>query len=77
MTRAMTTPQVIQQYHEELQKYHLLQRPEAIYNLDETGCSSEHHPPKVLHIIMKVLFILQPKPIEQTFQILIYDCLLN
>ena len=58
-TRATTTtPQVIQHYYEELsdilQKYHLLERPEAIYNLNETGFSPEHHPTKVLHIFIKV-----------------------
>ena len=53
MTRAATiTPEVVCSYYQELEqvitKYGLRDRPEAIYNLDETGFSPEHHPPKVL-----------------------------
>lgn len=53
MARAKaSTPEKISQYFDELQtvmeKYHLQDKPHLIYNLDEKGISTEHHPPKSL-----------------------------
>ena len=65
MTRATTTtPQVLQHYYQELsdvlQEYHLLERSEAIYSLNGQAFSPKHHLPPNLHIMIKVIFILQP-----------------
>lgn len=56
MTRAQaTTKETITSYFEELKgvinKYDLTHRPEAIYNIDETGFSPEHTPPKVSRLL--------------------------
>ena len=45
-------PEIVAAYYEELEsvlvKYNILNKPENIYNLDETGCNTQHTPPKVL-----------------------------
>jgi len=63
ITRAeSTTPAVIEAYFEELRnimtKYDLLSRPESVYNIDETGFSPEHHPPKVINM-MNIICVLK------------------
>ena len=45
-------PEVVTSYYKELErvlnKYDHLDKPENIYNLDETGINTQHTPPKVL-----------------------------
>ena len=53
MTRAKTaTMETVQNYFDELQsiinKYHLEESPQLIFNIDETGISPEHNPPMVI-----------------------------
>ena len=53
MTRAQAaTPEAISKYYQELERvlttYNIQSRPELIYNLDESGFSPEHSPPKIV-----------------------------
>ena len=54
-TRAKaTSPDIIENYYKNLQdkieKYDLTDKPQHIYNIDETGITPDHRPPKVIAI---------------------------
>ncbi|KAH3870315.1 hypothetical protein DPMN_033497 [Dreissena polymorpha] len=52
-----STPEIVSKYFENLEvaiaEYGLQERPDCVYNLDETGISPEHRPPNIIAPIKK------------------------
>ena len=44
----MNTKNYFQELENILDKYHLKNRPELIWNVDETGITPDHNPPKIV-----------------------------